>query len=738
MVDPAFSKTLNKDFSGAMLLPDPTSVPLKNALQSQNVQFGPNKVGTRLGFSLAFATTDSVGAMFNWISSLGNLLLWYRTSDRSVRLLDVDVAISSSTVIAGDLIGYAATFAEAGARLFLSFFTAAGLGASGARVLTYQAPNFVSDLAFRPPITYVPPAPTQPGAGTVTAGLHNLGYRIESRSGFVGRLSPDSGVGPFPSDTSFTPVQFTASGSKYLSWTLTTTWPADAINVYAVMTPVSNPADYRLIPGAVQAVTGGSTSAITFVIDISDGLLSANGAESNDAALLMTNSVANVPQVLPSEVFTHGNRMVYLVEIPDAVGNMVSAFLISDVGKYQSINAERSLVQLPGLKKAVKGISLDGVLYMFGPQWTYQTIDSGGDPRSWPTPKLVDGRRGTLSVRGVEVAPSGTYAWVASQDGLYFFPGVFPALPISYYQQPVWDRIDWNTPNAVIVRDDPSVKKVYVKAALGAALEVEEVSDEAGTYLLTWDYTNGYEPEKVRFSFDFLQSYSIGAIEVVKNGLPGSVTAAAQSKELWLGSSNAEGILRRNTLEDAVPYFDNSFPVFATYETALYPPASNSGEVLQHHGADYRLTGSGTLQITAYELDHAQSFEEEIVDLDAAPGEVVFRGFDLISEGVSHLFTQGQNLIDDPDFSGVTFAPGPPSPPIPVPVTVRNSQETFTYAGVPFVLAQTPLADTTPQLFWGGIFQQNVPANYTISGTIVTPVNAAYAVGDEFSVEYFW
>src|SRR5882724_8547371 len=113
MVDPSYSRVLSTQFGGAQTLPDPLSVPRTKALQSQNVSFVPGKVGTRLGFSLALVTTDAISAMFNWLSSLGNLLLWFKLSDRSVRYVDV-AAPAVTTLIAGSLIGDAATFAEAG------------------------------------------------------------------------------------------------------------------------------------------------------------------------------------------------------------------------------------------------------------------------------------------------------------------------------------------------------------------------------------------------------------------------------------------------------------------------------------------------------------------------------------------------------------------------------------------------------------------------------------------------
>ncbi len=626
---------------------DITGVPPGKARVSQNVQFLPGQTGTRLGFSTAFATTDSILAMFNWISSLGNLLLWYRTSDRSVRLMTItNPGAGAATVIPGDLIGEAATFSEAGARLYLAFFHTdeQGEGASGCRVLTYQGSSFVSDLAFLPPITYVPPAPTEPGPGNVTAGLHWLGYRIEYRSGFITRPSPDSGVGTIPSTATFNPISFTASGNTYLSWTLTTAWPTEAIGVRAIMTPVSNPAQWFYISTDVESVVGGTTSSITFTINVADEILFAEGQDVTPSLSLLTNSVSNVPQFLPSITFTHGDRMVYVTHIVNSVGKLSDALFVSDIAAYQDIAPDLNLIQLPGLKDIVTGCSLDGTLFIFGPQWTYRTIDNNGSPSSWPTPILVDGRRGTLSIRGVEVAPSGTYAWVASQDGLYFFQGVYPALPISYYQQPDWDRINWNFAGLVQVKDDPSVKKVYVLAPLD--------DNTAPSHMLTWDYTNGFTPDTVQYSLDFLQSYSLGAIEVVKNGLPAQVTAASQKKELWTGSAATDGILRRNCAQDTDPFLDNGYLIFGEYETGLFPKEGTPGEVFQHHAANMRITGNGTLQATTYALDHAQSEDLLLIDLSTAPGQVLFRGMDMISEGVTYLFSQGANLVQDSSFEG--------------------------------------------------------------------------------------
>ncbi len=642
MVDPSYRSALGTEFGGSEDLLDDTTVPMNKALVSQNITYARGLVATRLGFQQAFNAADPITALFNWISSLGNLLFWYRTSDNSIQFINITSPIQS-TAIAGNLLGVGATFAEAGARLYCSFFTATGLGASGARVITEQSAVIVNDLAFSPPITYNPGPPIEPTTGTITPGVHNLGYQIEFRSGFVGRPSPDiGGAGP-PSISTFNPVQFTASGGANLAWSLSTTWPVGAVNVYMIMTTVSGPAQWFQVPGAVQAVVGGVLSTITFVVDISDELLFADGIDVSNSLLLITQTVGGTPPFFPSRTLAHGNRMVYVLSLPDNNGNLAGALLVSNQGAYQEVTADLSLIQLPGQRDIVTAMSLDGTLYIIGPQWVYRTIDNGGDPVNWPSPFLVDGRRGTLSIRGAEVSPSGTYGWIAAQDGLYYFAGRFPALPISYYQQPIWDRINWAAGQVVQIKDDPTIKTVYVMVPLD--------TDTTPTLILAWDYTLGFDPDSANFSVVSLRNFSMGAMEIVQNTWLGQQVGNAKRKELCIASSNSGlPLLRRNSIVDLYPYRDNSQPIQSLYESSLYPHQGTPGEVYQHHGADYRISGRGSITITAWQIDHAQSFVEMPIQLSPIPGQIIHRGFDLISEGVSHQFGQAVNVLLDPNF----------------------------------------------------------------------------------------
>ncbi len=214
MIDTTAEPLTTKQFGGANTVTDAAEVPQGYALIARNTEYLSAQAGTRTGFNLASASFDAeaVTSIYNWISSLGNYLVRFRSSDRKVRIDNITTPAAGSTLINVDLVGYAATHANAGARLYTACFNSSGRGAISGYVSSFQSAAFVSDPVFQGPITYTPSAPTEPSAGVVTAGAHRYGYRIEYRGGLTTRPSPDSGVGtpstttrlsrPTPSQTS--------------------------------------------------------------------------------------------------------------------------------------------------------------------------------------------------------------------------------------------------------------------------------------------------------------------------------------------------------------------------------------------------------------------------------------------------------------------------------------------------------------------------------------------------------
>jgi hypothetical protein len=499
-------------------------------------------------------------------------------------------------------------------------YTSTGVKIGDARVVIYQGAAFASYACFQPPISYVPGAVTEPGAGTITAGAHRVGYIIEDATGGILRPSPDNAGTAAPSVKTFTPVTFTAAGTKNASITLNpTTWPASAVKVHLIMTPVYNPNLYCFIPGANAAVTGGASDTKTIVWDITDEDLVAQGADATDHLFYLTQSPTGATAPFqPHCIFQYGDRMMYLVrDVADTLGNATAGVYASDPNAYQQVSNDYHFFQVPGQLDIVTGFAMRGMAFLLGPNYTYSTHDTGGRPVEWPAPALVDGRRGTLAPKGACVSPTGNYAWIANEGGLWMFDGsAYAALPVTYYNSDAWSRINWAVPACVEVLDDPGKRRVLVQAALDTAT--------APSHILTVDYTNGMTADTVSFSPWTVAAQSLRSMALVQNDLSGAITADAKHVELWLGTTSA--LLRQMSDSDTYPYRDVAAGIASTYETGPFPKSLASLPILvQHHGAHLRVTGAGSLVVTRRNLDNSWTQTLSPITLSTTPGLMYLR-----------------------------------------------------------------------------------------------------------------
>jgi hypothetical protein len=634
VIDRTWARKILTTFGGAWTDRDAPDIPLNKSQQSDNCEFpSPGAAKTRYGFGEAFDADEAIGSMRNWVSNLGNYLVWL-LEGTGIRIIDVTANPPTKSTVVSTVSGVAASFADAGDRYYTAIFGTDGKGATEGRVISFQSSAFVSDKLFPPPLTYTPGAPSEPGAGSVTAGMHRLAYCVEYRSGALLRLSPDSGAGQ-PNIESFQPVEFVAAGSKNLQWVINPTspnWPADVVKVRVAMTPVSNPNLYVFVPGADPVVTGGGADSKTITFDISDDDLLAV-AENNDATdhrffLTRDSDGTDDGPFDPAVVFLVGDRMGYVTTIDDGLGNDVGAIYISNRNKFQAFTADQHLIQLPGQLDIVTAFSLFGNVYMLGPSWTYMTHDNGRTPVEWPTPSQVDGQKGTNAPLGVALAPSGTHGWVANEQGLYYFKGAYSHLPISFNQSDVWDTINWNYGYQIEVVDFEKRKTVMVKVPLGSAT--------SPSHILTWNYRKGFDPDKAEYSAYTFSGYDLGAMALVQNELNGVVAGNSKKLELWLAPSDGDALLRQKTASDASPYNDNSAGIASTFKTALLPGPSKKSQVLQHHGGHFRVTGSGSAVVKIHNFDNTWSRPLRNIALQTSPGKDIFRGTYRVADLVAY------------------------------------------------------------------------------------------------------
>lgn len=578
---------------------EPSDVPAEHGLLALNCEYNPGTVSTRRGFAAAFNPAEQANSMFNWIFDAKSYLFYYNASSGKMRLvpdlanpIPVDHFTQSGAV--------AAQIASSGTRCYFALYDSAIKGICGARVTSVSGAAVSNDECFVGPLTTKPSSITQSSSGSITAGTHRLGYIVQTRSGYLGKISPYSSTTNLFDTTSV----FVAPGAKNLTFQLSTTWPTEASKVWPVMTTVSNLNRYFLVPGVTAlSVPGGSAFTITFTIDISDEDLASVGTDVTDNMDLLTKTAAGVAPFWPFSVGEYGFRTVYLTEI-----DSIAQAYISEPERPQHITADQHVVYLPGQRKMTGQFVIGKVLYIAGPNWTYAYEDTGDIPISWPSPRMVDGTIGMYSPRCATVNASQGFALVAHQTGFWMFAGgAYQTRAWSYYVDPDWKRINWaGGGHTVQVIDNKDKQQAYVLAPLDSAT--------APSHILMFDYSNGTTPEDIKYSLWSLSGFAPGSGCLVQN-------ASTKQDELWIGKSSAGKVLRQVAATETTPYNDDGSAISWAYETALLPGLTpDLGRLYYHYAEQIRALGNGELSLTVYGMDRTKSVIPAPIMLVSTPG----------------------------------------------------------------------------------------------------------------------
>lgn len=593
------------DFRGPKLREEDTDLTLDAAKEAVNVSYERGQVATRYGFGQVWNPNEMIWSMYNWlkgsdaVSTSGNLLFYYNPTSGKVRYVP-NLASPSPVDLFTLVSGAGAIHASAGNRLYTAVYNSSGEGQGPCRVSGgFDSVGTVfTDKCFPAPLSSAPTV-SEPAAGVCTAGTKRVTYYLLSRSGHRGKLAPTSTI--------------TCSGDKLIRFSLTATWPADALSIWVVCTTSSNLNRYIAVPGATQTVPAGTSTTCTIDFSISDDDLLATGTEVTDYSLWMTQDGGGNGPFNPSHVFEIGTRMGYLTRL-----NGVSELYISEPAQYQQITADQHVLRLPGERKMTTAFATaNGAVYILGPTWTYATKDTGEKPVLWPSPELVDGMIGTPSPTGAVFDPSRGIGFVADQGGLYAFTdGQYGSKPMSYGVASDWRRINWDYGYLLKVVDDKENNRVLVSAPIDGGT--------APNAIFVFDYVDGLTYESIRYSFWTINNYYSGAIAMVLN-------PTTKRRELWLGSATTGGtsitgkVLRLKNSTDSTPYQDEGDGISWIYESAPFPnnPIGNNA----HHRMKMRALGDGTASLTIYRLDHVSSVGPFTITLTPTPNNDIEKQF---------------------------------------------------------------------------------------------------------------
>lgn len=601
---------------------------------ARNVEFVmSDQVITRRGFGQAWNPAKSITRMFPWTLAAANRLAYYNKTDG--KAVSRDLATGTETDLATVSAQYA-DFASLGTRLAMTFATSAGVGAGQCQIWNTTAAT--ADKAFPKPTSAFAITTTEPAAGTVTKGDHNLAVVFTTRTGAETRPCPMTASWSSSGGISdLVPKTVTASGSKSLRVTITPTsvWPADYVSAALLMTTKQNPARYFFVPGCTVTVTGGAGTAATFPdVNLADAVLAASSSteavsgQKNYFALWSQDSSGSGP-FSPFAVLGYSDRTCYLTLLSDGT----TALVVSNKYAPQWITLASHVIQLPEKRHITSMAVLRNSLYLFGPGWTYAVSDNGGLPVTWVPPQEIDGRIGSPSPLGVCANSSLGYSWVAASDGLYRLQGgTYPDRPVSYLNTPEWERINWAAvAGSIEVLDFPARKQVWVKAPLDGAT--------AANYLMVWDYSSGTNWDKVNYAIQNSAALvDIGSMANVYNN-------AAKLYEVYLSSYTAGKVYRTKSTAaaDTSLYNDDGSAIFSVYRSCALPKVTpEPKQIVAFRG---RIRGSGTLGVAVYTLDATRSYTLASITASSAPGKWPTILLDMQSEALNVQITNS-NAVD--------------------------------------------------------------------------------------------
>lgn len=284
-------------------------------------------------------------------------------------------------------------------------------------------------------------------------------------------------------------IETVAAGSKII---ITVTLPARTdggtnpsggqSTLFLIATPTDNPAAWFFVPPATgtsttvneQPVPYNTPVTLTFVYDTDDTTLR-QGDSALNQFLLLAQAADGTGPFNPNFVVAYGQRMCY------GAGTVLYA---SDINAPQQIAPDRNAVVMPNRRYIGAAFPLPGGtdLYLTGEKWTSRITDNSDIPATWSQPVKVSDSLGAPFMNCVCANTKSGWVWVATEFGVYLFNGIYADKPITYLQDDLWKRVNWQAAYAVEMADDVKKLRLYVAVPLDGAT--------APTNVIVIDYSN--------------------------------------------------------------------------------------------------------------------------------------------------------------------------------------------------------------------------------------------------------
>lgn len=446
-------------------------------------------------------------------------------------------------------------------------------------------------------------------AGHIEKGHRFVAMAFETDTGFVTRLGPINGTVP-----NFT--EWNAPGNKKLNVFNIALGPTGTVaRRIAITKPI---ADYKVgmdqtlnefffIPGGRIPDNTNTGPIGTLDYDFYD-------SELVDSADYLLDNIDNPP------AFVHVNDYNgSLVGVGENAKESIAR--ISKSGEPESFNSISGYViagpnENLGLKHSVP---LRGDLHLFKSSRHFMTRNNGTEPVFWPV-IAIDNAIGTEAYGVAQVMDSKGNTMdqivLISRAGLQSFGGAYPALPLSFAFQDIWDRINVSALHKAQICMDPVRKMLFVLIPVDGSSTIN--------MLLMIDFQNGLSYDNIRLSiWSFAALTPRSCIVDTKFADQAPIFRIAMT-------SNIYGY-------DAAYTNDDGTAILPEVELPL-TSLDDDGSINHFTGTRLRVVGSGFLQNTYSSLDRAIVTNGIDIPLTVAPGRELTSGINFKAEKASLSF----------------------------------------------------------------------------------------------------
>lgn len=630
-------------------------------LYSLNCEYDQNEVRTRLGtYQISSSNTDKWQKALAWKAPGGGSYILASRLDANVELyLATPSSLPSALFTGGATFSYPA-FLPWGLRIYFTFArqqNLAGDSANPARYIHDPIGTPAIYPAFHAPMgaaagandLLYPFGTTTTAGGNATPGEHLFLLATESVTGFITAPSPSGNVFP-PGTPTVIPTSVTvgtgANRTITINVTPAVTWPTHLAFGHLMMTTAANRAAWFRAPVPVAAIPVGTNTPITFVVVDPDAIV-AQGEELTGLLSRKYNPNAVTSGVAPVTGVTFpairninqcGNRVAWVVSSTGTTAPNIPGVYFSEDGDPEVITDDFHFIYLAGGLDVITTVTIDGRIFLLGPDWTFTTVDTGDFPVTWPTPTPISQSIGTPHPNGVSINPY-KYALVAHESGLYILrAGGYDERPISWNQREWWEKIVWPTNSSgsvppLHVVEDTELRLVMVQCI---------TTDYPNGCIYVWDYSEGLRWDRIKFS---VWTFPGGAGAIAMPHNLGDAESSQVRQQLAIFPKATGRASLRKRANSTTPYVDSQGErIDSQYQTTYFGQRSDK-IVSEFTGLNINALGHGDLRITALGLDDTPSLSLRNTNVDSV-GRKYQRGTRLKSEGCSFLFRNGANAGD--------------------------------------------------------------------------------------------